>query len=357
MPSLTGTPGNDIFTGGIDNDTAAGLGGSDSLSGADGGDVLAGGSGADTLDGGAGEDVLYSGDQSPAYNLPWYNNNYVLPLMDTGTEVDVLRGGDGSDRIFAGYGDSVDGGTNRTYGMGDYLYISFQGAPAGVTADFHQTTLTIGGGVITNMEYVSYAQGSQFGDNLTMPGYTGGYSDFTALSGMGGDDTLTAGYETGSLLGDEGDDVLDGRPSQYLSFADGGVGNDTIYMPTNSTAAAYGGAGEDTIYAQGVTHGGAGDDTITMQASYYGGLVYGDEGDDRITASPWGSSIAGGSGSDVIVGGDANDQLSSADFAGLSGGAADDLGLEQGTMRWPSATATTPTAAPAPTRFACHWAG
>jgi Ca2+-binding RTX toxin-like protein len=271
MGTFSGTPGNDIYTGGIDNDTASGAAGNDTLTGADGSDRLAGGAGADRLDGGAGDDTLYSGDPSPPYNLPYPSNPYVLPVVDTGTEVDTLIGGDGSDRIFAGYGDNVDGGADGSYG--DYLFISFQGAPAGVTADFGLATQTIGGGVITGIENISYVQGSQFGDNLNVRSLSYGYTDFTAVSGMDGNDTLTAGYYTGSLFGDAGDDVVDGRASQYLFTVDGGAGNDTLYATSSPTVVTNGGSGDDTISAGGLTHGGAGNDLIAMQFSYYGGLV------------------------------------------------------------------------------------
>ncbi len=326
MGIFSGSPGNDIFTGGVDGDTASGAGGNDSLSGADGYDVLAGGPGADTLSGGAGDDTLYSGDASPAYSLPYPGNPYVLPLVDTGTVVDSLNGGDGSDRIFAGYGDNVDGGADGSYG--DYLFISFQGAPTGVTADFGLATQTIGGGVITGIENISYVQGSQFADNLNVRGVAAnGYSNFTAVSGMDGNDTLTAGYYTGSLFGDAGDDVVDGRPSAYLSLVDGGAGDDTLYTNANGFGEANGGAGDDTIYAHGAVHGGAGNDLIAMQQTYYNGRVYGDEGDDRITAADSSNAIAGGSGADTLTGGAGADSLFSADF--LPGGsAADDAGLE-----------------------------
>jgi len=298
MATFAGTPGDDIFTGGIDADTATGAGGNDRLTGADGSDILSGGAGADTLDGGAGDDNLYSADRSPPFNLPYYGNSYVLPVLDTGTEVDTLKGGDGSDRFFAGYGDNIDGGADGAYG--DYLYISFMGAPSGVTADFGLATQTIGGGVITGIENISYVQGSRFGDNINVRANVGGYSDFTAISGMDGNDTLTAGYYTGAMMGDSGDDVVDGRPSQYLQLVDGGAGNDTLYTNSNTFGAASGGAGEDMIFAHGQVHGGAGNDTIAMQWTYYSDPVFGDEGDDKITAADSANHMAGGSGAVIL---------------------------------------------------------
>ena len=147
MAQFNGTNGNDIFTGGSDNDTAVGNGGDDNLSGGSGNDLLVGNAGADTLNGGDGDDTLYSGDQSPAYSLPYYNNPYTPPVLDTGTDHDVLIGGNGSDTIFAGYGDDVDGGADGSFG--DYLFISFLGAPSGVSFDMHLASQMIGGGTIT----------------------------------------------------------------------------------------------------------------------------------------------------------------------------------------------------------------
>ena len=132
MATFSGSSGDDIFTGGVDADNASGGGGNDKLGGADGSDTLTGNAGADTLDGGAGDDLLYSGNPTPAFNLPYSSNSYVLPQLDTGTERDSLVGGDGADRIFAGYGDDVDGGSGGY--TGHYTDFSANGAPTVVTA-------------------------------------------------------------------------------------------------------------------------------------------------------------------------------------------------------------------------------
>ena len=166
MPNFNGTSGDDIFTGGSGDDTAVGNGGNDALSGAGGNDLLVGGTGSDTLNGGDGDDRLYSDLESPPYSLPYYGNPYTPPLLDTGTEHDILNGGDGSDRIFAGYGDDVDGGADGSFG--DYLFISFLGAPAGITVDFGLTTQTVGGATITGIENISWVQGSNYNDVINV---------------------------------------------------------------------------------------------------------------------------------------------------------------------------------------------
>ncbi len=311
MTDFAGGPNNDVFNGGSGNDTADGNGGDDQLHGFGGDDVLSGGDGKDIITGGSGNDTLYSGDVTPPFSFPYYGSPAAPPLLDTGSDHDVLDGGDGDDTIFAGYGDDVNGGADGS--EGDRLFISFMGATSGVTADFTQPSLSIGGGTITNIEHVSWVQGSNFNDVIKLYDNGNGYGDEGPVYGMGGDDTITGDYFTALIDGGVGNDVLDGRNSQYLQEVDGGDGNDTIYTNANTFAIANGGDGDDLIYSSGETHGGAGNDTIVLQATYYSGNVYGDAGNDKITAADTGNSIFGGSGSDTLSGGQGNDVLGSAD--------------------------------------------
>ncbi len=311
MTNFTGTGGNDIWTGTVDQDFAWGGAGNDTLSGSDGDDIIAGEAGGDTLNGGDGNDTIYSDVESPPFDIPYYGNLFTPPVLDTGTAVDTIVGGAGSDAIFAGYGDNVDGGAD-----GDVLFISFQGASTGVNADFSLGTITIGGGTITNIENLGWIEGSEFGDYIvaTTPN-SNGYSPFTAVFGMGGDDHLIAGYYTGRMEGGEGNDIVDGRNSQYLQGVYGNAGNDTLYTNTNTFSLADGGDGDDIIYSHGQTYGGAGNDQIYLQWSYYAGLVFGDEGDDVIIASDVGHVISGGAGADQLYGGNGDDQLRSDDYS------------------------------------------
>jgi Ca2+-binding RTX toxin-like protein len=328
LANFTGGAGTDIFTGGADNDTMDGNGGDDQLTGGGGADSLAGNEGGDILNGGAGDDNLYSGNRSPNYSLPYYGIAYTPPVLDRGIDRDTLNGGLGSDRLFAGYGDNVDGGEGD-----DYLYISFLGAPSGVVVDFRATSQSIGGGTITGIENISWVEGSNFDDVLNVASYAAnGYSEFTAVFAMGGNDQITAGYYTGHMDGGDGDDVVDGRNSQYLQTVLGGAGNDILYTNTNTFAKAFGGAGNDRIFAHGEIDGGDGDDFIDIQFSYYPGPVYGGAGDDEIRASVRSALIAGGAGADLIIGGNDGDQLGSADFAPHPAIFSDDLGLERDTL-------------------------
>jgi Ca2+-binding RTX toxin-like protein len=207
------------------------------------------------------------------------------------------------------------------------------GAPSGVTVDFRLTTQSIGGGTITGIENISWVQGSNFDDVLNVSSNNNnGYSDFTAVFGMGGNDQLTAGYYTGYMDGGDGDDIVDGRGSQYLQEVIGGAGNDILYTATNGFGKASGGDGNDRIFAHGNIDGGAGDDYIEIQFSYYGDTAFGGAGDDEIRGSSGNATIAGGSGADLIVGGVSNDRLGSGEFAPHPAILADDLGLEQDSL-------------------------
>lgn len=310
IQNFVGTAAADSYQGSEDNNTAIGNGGIDTLYGNGGNDILQGNAGADYLDGGAGSDTLYSGTLSPAFSAPYAGNGWTAPLLDTGTEVDTLNGGDGSDIIFAGYGDNVDGGADA-----DTLYISFLGALSGVTVDFGLSSNIIGGGTITGIEGIGWVQGSNFDDDITMT--SSGYSD-APMFGMDGNDRLIAAYYTRYLDGGNGNDIVDGRNSQYLQSVLGGAGDDTLYTSSNGFGAASGGDGNDTIYAHGTINGDAGNDTIYIQQSYYAGQVRGGAGDDIIYA-PANQAVT------AVFGDDGNDQLYGGNLADtLDGGAGDD---------------------------------
>ena len=308
--TLNGTSGPDTIHGLGGNDTINGLGGNDTLYGDDGNDTVIGGTGADTIDGGAGSDTLYS---DAAFS------------MDHGTEVDTLTGGDGSDIIYAGYGDNVNGGANDV--SGDTLYVSFLGATSGITFDGHLASQTIGGGTITGIENLGSIEGSNYADYIDAGTNTlSGYSPYTTVYGMGGDDTILAGYYTSLIDGGDGNDILDGRASQYLGEIDGGAGDDTIYTPLGEVlAVANGGDGNDTIYSNYQAHGGAGNDIINLEFGYYGLTATGDSGDDTINGSDIADTIEGDDGNDVLHGGGGDDAIDGGTGVDIiSGGAGND---------------------------------
>ncbi len=90
LPTLVGTPGNDVLVGTNGRDVVMGLAGDDVLTGLNGDDVLCGGAGVDRLDGGNGVDQLLGG----------FGDDQLLG----GNGDDVLRGGPGADQLDGGRG-------------------------------------------------------------------------------------------------------------------------------------------------------------------------------------------------------------------------------------------------------------
>jgi serralysin len=264
--TLTGNDVANLISGGAGNDTIDGLGESD---------ILAGGSGGDNIQGGAGDDNIYSGQVSPDFVYPQVNSAGPFPLLDTGAEVDTLSGGAGSDVFFAGYGDNVDGGTEE-----DSLNISFQGATAGVHANFLELaaggSTTIGGGTITGVEHVLWIEGSEYDDDIT----AFGNDRFAPIYGRGGNDHIEGDHGTGIIYGGDGNDVID-RTFGGFSFA------------------SYGDSGDDTIIGGGLgenIYGGDGNDSLS-----------GNGGSDRLEGGIGNDFLDGGAASDTMIGGTGDD--------------------------------------------------
>jgi len=311
---LKGVPQRKNMLGTIADDVLTGTDGADWLNGGMGSDNIAGGGGADILEGGDGNDVLFSHGRTSDMIDPYYPNLDAVS-DDRFTDVDTLRGGAGDDYLFAGYGDNVDGGEQGDFG--NRLYINFSGATSGVVADFSrlqtETSITIGGGVITNIQNVSYILGSAFDDYLV--GLDTFYPSGDAIFGGDGNDTIVgtyySGWADGSLHGGNGDDLIDATASQYGGNAYGDAGNDVIRMNLDGTA--YGGDGDDQIYSASVAYGDAGNDLIVMNPyTWGGGFADGGAGNDDLRVASGGGILIGGDGADRLTGGAGSDSLYSA---------------------------------------------
>ncbi|KTE31614.1 MULTISPECIES: beta strand repeat-containing protein [unclassified Sphingopyxis] len=297
------------FQGGPGSDSYVGTGGADTIDGAGGDDTLAGAGGADTIDGGDGNDTLYSGDPSAYYERPYFDNPFIAPTLDTGTERDTLRGGAGADRLFAGFGDNVDGGADF-----DRLLISFSGATSGLTINTGAflAGVTIGGGTIVNIETVDWLEGTNFADTIN----GAAMSAQAPIFALGGDDNILAGEFTGNIYGGAGNDTIDMRIPFYRGgIAYGEEGDDIIHA--GEQGRGFGGAGNDRITGGSEAHGGDGDDIIAagngISSADYG--YFGDAGNDRLTGNEGSSERAdnlyGGDGADILYGLDGNDLLKS----------------------------------------------
>jgi len=259
--------GDDTFLGSTGHDKVIGFAGNDQLFGFDGGDTLRGSGGRDQLDGGAGDDFLY-GQGS----------------------VDKLTGGLGNDFLNAG------AGNDTLIEAGDVDFV------------LTDTSLTgLGTDLLIGFENVSLTGG----DSANSIDATASSTKNT-FSGLGGNDVIQGGSGIDIIIGGDGNDVLSGNAGD--DSMDGGAGNDTLdggegtgdlvvvsadadltLSDTQST-----GAGTDTLsgFEAGRLNGGDGDNRLDASAATMMTFLSGFGGDD---------SLAGGSGTAVLDGGDGND--------------------------------------------------
>ncbi|WP_194792814.1 calcium-binding protein [Caenimonas koreensis] len=296
----TPTPGDDWLVRGVVNDSIDALAGNDVVSGGDGDDSLAGGAGADVIRGGWGRDQLFTGSATFILVAP-AGIDRPLPALDSGIEHDAIDGGASDDILFAGYGDDVSGGA----GM-DKLFVSFAGAPVGVHADFReiltQGSTVIAGGNYESVEAVSWVEGSAHDDFIAAISNANAQLVFyNDIYGRDGNDTLIGAYHTQVMAGGDGNDVIYGTGSAYLSHATGDAGNDTLF----------GGGGLS------IMEGNDGDDLFVGSSDAID-IAYGGEGNDILDSGPrddtmhgdgGNDSIYGGGDADVLEGGDGNDLL------------------------------------------------
>jgi predicted extracellular nuclease len=90
VPTIVGTPGDDVITGTNGRDVIMGLGGNDTIAGGNGDDVICGGAGDDRLTGANGDDILLGG--------------FGDDRLDGGNGEDRLVGGPGTDVLTQGRG-------------------------------------------------------------------------------------------------------------------------------------------------------------------------------------------------------------------------------------------------------------
>ena len=209
--TLTGTAGDDVFTGGdAYNETFTGLAGNDQISGGAGDDTITGGLGNDTLAGGAGSDKYY------------------------------FQAGDGADRIteVGGGANIIQFGPNLVDKLvstlsGGVLY-SFTGTTDSVLYLPNGTAQTLLKFELNGTNGADTLAGSSFGDIIRGLGgndaIDGNHGEDEIFAGDG-NDTVLGGIGVDYLYGEAGDDVLDGNPiyEKYTTHFYGGTGNDQLY--------------------------------------------------------------------------------------------------------------------------------
>jgi RHS repeat-associated protein len=292
------------FNGGVGNDTLIAGGYNDSLLGAEGDDSIDAGAGNDTLNGGNGNDLLIGGSQSDNLNGETGND-----ILDGGFDNDTLNGAEGNDTLYGGGGNDIYY-FDRNFGLDtikdayNYNNVISDGGSidridfgSGITTNnlnwyFNSTDLIfsitdspLDKLVIQNM-YDSKYRIEQFnvqGVILTQSDIMTKqiWSDESArntldwktsaikFNGGSGNDTLTTGSYTDSLIGGEGDDSIDA-----------GAGNDTLF----------GGNGNDLLI------GGSYSDNLN-----------GETGNDILHAGSENDTLNGAEGNDTLYGGGGND--------------------------------------------------
>ena len=310
---VTGGEGNDKVKLGDGIDTAHGgpgkddlRGGStlgDSLSGGPGPDRLHGGSGSDdSLIGGAGDDLL---DGGRGYDLAefWDSPNPIEADLeadlatghgtDTLTSIEgligshhddlllgdeysnLLRGSEGSDEVHA-FGSSLDGASDIIQsGIGNDVIdggegsdtLSYNLSPFAVEADLSTGTAMASGG---------------FGSDQ--------FTSIDQLIGSKYDDSLTGDAEANVIVGNRGDDVMDGRGGiDVAAFYDSAV---PVVADLAAGTAVAEGWGSDTFTSFENLDGSASADTLT-----------GDDGPNELWGG-WGRDTLNGAGGDDVLLGD-----------------------------------------------------
>ena len=187
--TITGTAGDDTLTGTPGNDTIDGLGGNDSIVGLAGADSLIGGDGNDTLDG---------------LNSAGFANS--------DPDVDTMDGGLGNDLYF------VDNPGDVVADAGGIDTVSTRNVAWTMASGIENL-------VISNGE--TEATDSFFGNSLdnVMDGSQGGWNYI--FHGGAGNDTLIGDGHSATLIGDDGNDVLNEVFPTHVTMT-GGAGADSF---------------------------------------------------------------------------------------------------------------------------------
>ncbi|WP_225981513.1 calcium-binding protein [Paracidovorax avenae] len=246
---IYGQSGNDTLSGGAGKDEIYGGYGNDTLLGGEGDDQLRGDDGDDVLEGGAGNDYLHGG---------YGNNTFIFGRGDGQDHIDHYHDTAAGKRNVLQFKAGVASSDVKVQRSGDDLVLSISGTTDSVkmTAFFYQD---VPGNAYAPVQEVHFHDGTVWTvDDLVQ----------RASGGTSGNDTL---------MGTEGDDVLDGLAGDDRIY--GQSGNDTLS----------GGAGKDEIY------GGYGNDTLL-----------GGEGDDQLRGDDGDDVLEGGAGNDYLHGGYGN---------------------------------------------------
>jgi Ca2+-binding RTX toxin-like protein len=178
-------------------------------------------------------------------------------------------------------------------------------------------TLGSGGGALLGEAGNDVLNGGRGSDALM------GGADDDSLNGGAGQDVLIGGAGADSFNGGTGIDVLYvdaadlsaniiGGADYDVAIADGPAGVSFTWNDTNGIEQFIGGIGNDSVDASGMTtafygYGGDGNDTLTLGSG--GGALFGEAGNDILNGGPGSDLLNGGAGDDSLNGGGDQDVL------------------------------------------------
>ncbi len=159
--------------------------------------------------------------------------------------------------------------------------------------------------------------------------FQGGFGDDT-IYGSAGSDVIDGGAGKDVIDAGAGTDFVSLREVEGPDTVEGGLGDDYLLLDRSSALTAFvmdfSNAASRRVLSDGTTisgfelvefHGGAGNDRVVASSNQSGGNdVYGNGGNDTLSAGTAGAHLEGGDGNDVLNGG------AGADF--LIGGGGDD---------------------------------
>jgi len=320
IENVTGSFGNDTFTGNSDSNVFLGADGDDTFlitSASTGSEV-------DIINGGAnssvGDTVDFSGVTNPNYYVDVNLASQDLLLKDASNNIvrddtvlnienitgtanediiigdssnNILDGDDGTDSISGGAGDDIIYGGANSAGDGVGVYETLDG---GADND------TIYGGAGNDR----ILGGSGIGEDKLY-----GEAGDDSITGGSGIDTIDGGADNDTIKGDAGEDILYGGTEDDIIY--GGTEGDVIYGDDSLNSAAN--AGADTLFGEDGTDtlfGGYGDDTLIGGAN--NDSLYGGEGTDTVDFSTTGNGVTVDLDAQTALG-DGTDELNSIENA------------------------------------------
>ena len=260
--NATGNASNNVLTGNTGNNVLSGLGGIDTLLGGDGADDLTGGTSNDTVNGEAGNDTIrYTmGDGADAINGGADSDTLIVTGTAANDQLDVV----------------FDGTNITTLELGTVIGIE------SIVADLlGQTTA----------DTLSYGATAS---NVTVNLAAGTASGFSSIAGI---ENVTTGVGNDTLIGNIGNNVLNGGTG-IDTYDLSAIVNAVNISLTNAIGVDI---GSDTLTSIENIIGSQGGDFISLN----GGVnrIEGRNGNDTINAGGGNDTLVGGDGNDTLIGG------------------------------------------------------